>query len=413
MENILNILEVLEHTALASISDTLSLSASFGQCYSEMDTLFPVSINPLVDAHFNQRLKETAHSRILYSLLTGSDFVKNHFLHYFLDNGVSLANITIPYPDKNRIDLTIKGDDFYLIIENKVNGAQEQEKQIDRYVKIAEETYPKEQIYVLYLNKEKHNIPSKLSLSHETKVDLGDNFICKDYKHDILKWLYCVNDEIIFDTEPQLKSAIMVYIGYLEEYFQTSKQQEIMNNKLDNLIIEQLQLENKTTSDKLKVIEDELTNLNKLKERLEEIQELYQNEYNEENFKTWYKESAEQIDDNIALTRESPTEFGFDFEFRKSRFRCELSVDAGGYYWGICHISGRTNKHDIGNLRNIVLNSRLGFHNYEGNAEEWVVSDYASENDIVERFVALTSIIENNKECTITSNKCGSMGYEH
>lgn len=397
MENILNILEVLEHTALASISDTLSLSASFGQCYSEMDTLFPVSINPLVDAHFNQRLKETAHSRILYSLLTGSDFVKNHFLHYFLDNGVSLANITIPYPDKNRIDLTIKGDDFYLIIENKVNGAQEQEKQIDRYVEIAEETYPKEQIYVLYLNKEKHNIPSKLSLSHETKVNLGDNFICKDYKHDILKWLYCVNDEIIFDTEPQLKSAIMVYIGYLEEYFQTSKQQKIMNNKLDNLIKEKLQLENKTTSDKLKVIKDELTTLNKLKERLEKLQK----QYLKDIFESWYNDCAEQIDDNIALTRESPTEFGFDFEFRKLQFRCELSVDEGGYYWGIWHISGRTSKHNIENLRNIVLNSRLGFHNYEGNAEKWVVSDYASENDIVERFVALTSIIVNNEECTI------------
>ncbi len=401
MKNILNFIEVLEHTALASISDTLSLSASFGQCYSEMDTLFPVSINPLVDAHFNQRLKETAHSRILYSLLTGSDFVKNHFLHYFLNNGVSLANITIPYPDKNRIDLTIKGDDFYLIIENKVNGAQEQEKQIDRYVEIAEETYPKEQIYVLYLNKEKHNIPSKLSLSHETKVDLGDNFICKDYKHDILKWLYCVNDEIIFDTEPQLKSAIMVYIGYLEEYFQTSKQQVIMNNKLDNLIIEQLQLENKTTSDKLKVIEDELTNLNKLKERLEEILEQYQNEYNEENFKTWYKESAEQIDDNITLTRESPTEFGFDFKYSKLLCRCMLAVDEVGYYWGIQCNPEEFSDDNIKDLRNYVLNSRSGFHNYEGNSKEWVVSDYAPENEIVGRFVTLTSLIANNEKCTI------------
>ena len=39
------------------------------------------------------------------------------------------------------------------------------------------------------------------------------------------------------------------------------------------------------------------------------------------------------------------------------------------------------------------LNSKYGFHNNEENAPEWVVSDYASESDIVERFVTLTSII--------------------
>ena len=46
-----------------------------------------------------------------------------------------------------------------------------------------------------------------------------------------------------------------------------------------------------------------------------------------------------------------------------------------------------------GKLKDIVLNSKYGFHNNEENAPEWVVSDYASESDIVERFVTLTSII--------------------
>ena len=50
--------------------------------------------------------------------MTGSNAVKENFLYYFLGKEVSVSNITIPYPDKNRIDLTIKGEDFYLIIEN-------------------------------------------------------------------------------------------------------------------------------------------------------------------------------------------------------------------------------------------------------------------------------------------------------
>ena len=58
-----------------------------------------------------------------------------------------------------------------------------------------------------------------------------------------------------------------------------------MNNKLDKLIVEQLKLDNKSTSEKLQVIEDELENVQKLCERLEFLQEQYQEEYDEENLK--------------------------------------------------------------------------------------------------------------------------------
>ena len=63
------------------------------------------------------------------------------------------------------------------------------------------------------------------------------------------------------------------------------------------------------------------------------------------------------------------------------------------YYWGIKCLSQRICKNVQGKLKDIVLNSKYGFHNNEENAPEWVVSDYASESDIVERFVTLTSII--------------------
>lgn len=381
---------------MASLSDTLSLSESFRHYYTEIADELPLPVNPLVAAHFDQRLKETAHSRILYSLLTGRDAVLRHFLYSFLGKDVSASNITIPPPDKNRIDLTIKGDDFYLIIENKVNGAVEQEEQIDRYVGIAGEAYPMEQIYVLYLNKDGHTMPSKFSLSHETKVGLGNNFICKDYKHDILNWLYSINEEITFDADPQLKSAIVVYIGYLEEYFETSKRQMIMNNELDRLIIEQLQLDNKSCSEKVTAIKDEITNLDKLKGRLEKLREQYLSEL----FKTWYNECKRQIEDNVALRcDEYSTEFGFKFKFRKSSFRCEVSMNDRGYYWGIRTLSKKASKHNE-DLRNIVLNSGLGFHNDEEASSAWVVSNYARENDIVERFTTLTSIILHDKECT-------------
>uniref|UniRef100_UPI003FEDB8D7 hypothetical protein n=1 Tax=Segatella copri TaxID=165179 RepID=UPI003FEDB8D7 len=113
--NIFKIVQTFASHTQESVLNTLSLSRSFRQCYIENTEMLPVSINPLVDAHFNQRLRETAHSRILYSLLTGSNVVKKHFIKFFLDKDVSANDITIPYPDKNRIDLTIKGKNFFLI----------------------------------------------------------------------------------------------------------------------------------------------------------------------------------------------------------------------------------------------------------------------------------------------------------
>ena len=401
-DDTLYLIKELETTALNSVSDTLSLCTSFRQCYKETDAMLPVCVNPLVDAHLNVKLKETAHSRILYSLLTESDILKVHFLHYFLGKDVTAKDTTIPYPDKNRIDLTIKGKDFYLIIENKVNGASEQEEQVNRYVGIAKKTYPIEQIYVLYLTKDENKIPSAYSFSKENRRELGENFICKNYKTDILRWLYAVNDVISFEDEPQLKSTIVVYIGYLEDYFKTSKRQIIiMNSKLDKLIAEQLQLDNKSTSDKLIAIEDEIANMEKLQERLEALKEQYQKEKNEENFKAWYKECVDGIDKGITLTCESSTEFGFDFEFRNSTFRCEVSLDVKAYFWGIRQLSGRKTNRNTEDLANIVLKSKYGFHNNEENTPDWIVADYASEEEIVDRYVTLASIIKRNKECVI------------
>ena len=177
--NIFKIVQTFASLTQESVLNTLSLSRSFRQCYIENTEMLPVSINPLVDAHFNQRLRETAHSRILYSLLTGSNVVKKHFIKFFLDKDVSANDITIPYPDKNRIDLTIKGKNSFLIIENKVNGAQEQKKQVDRYVDIASKIYPSKEIYVLYLNQDGYTYPSEYSLSSKVKMKLGKNFIKK------------------------------------------------------------------------------------------------------------------------------------------------------------------------------------------------------------------------------------------
>lgn len=151
MNNIdLSILRLFD-TIDESLHNTLNLCWNISNSYKNELSKYPFMINLLDDALRSERLKETAHSRILYRILHDKNMQKR-FVEYFLPNvNCSFESIHIPYPDRHRIDLTIKSDKFFLIIENKINNAPEQAKQINNYVEVAQKTYPDEQIYVLYL----------------------------------------------------------------------------------------------------------------------------------------------------------------------------------------------------------------------------------------------------------------------
>ena len=53
-------------------------------------------------------------------------------------------------------------------------------------------------------------------------------------------------------------------------------------------------------------------------------------------------------------------------------------------------------------LRRLVIGSNKGFHNYDGNSPEWVISNYEKKELIVDRFVDLTGIIFDAESCVIT-----------
>ena len=132
-----------------SLKETIKTIRKISRKYKDEISSLPFEIDILGEALHSKTLYETAHCRILYRLLQNKD-VQESFIRHFLPNvDYSRGSIQIPYPDRNRIDLTIKSDSFFLIIENKVNGAEEQEKQIDRYVRIAQQTYSNDEIYIL------------------------------------------------------------------------------------------------------------------------------------------------------------------------------------------------------------------------------------------------------------------------
>lgn len=404
MNDVYNFISDLSRTIELSLNATVKICYNVSCMYKEEWSRLPLDFDLLSEALRSENLKETAHSRILYKLLQYRDF-RNSFIQYFLpDVDCSFDTIQIPFPDKNRIDLTIKGDTFFLIVENKVNHAPEQECQIDRYVKMAQQTYPDEQIYVLYLGGESNVLPSEYSMSFETGRLFDGRIICKNFKDDITPWVASIYESIGFDEQPFLKSALLSYKTYLENKYNVNSQYKEMNNKLDKTLIETLGLESASLSEKISVIQDQIDNIDKIRERLSYLLQEYINQSDEQDIRLWYNECVQILSRKPSLTMEDNMEFGFNFVYRNTEFRCCVSFDDNiDPYWGIKGIMDDINSRPkiFESLQRAVIQSNKGFHNCENNTKEWVVSDYERKEIIVERFVTLTQLICSSEACSI------------
>lgn len=402
-----DIFSFISHTSSAieeSLNNTLDFCCRISSKRTKELSSFPFLVDLLGDALHTENLRETAHCRILYGLLQNKD-IQRDFIEYFLpDIDCSFESIEIPYPDKRRIDLTIKGDTFFLIIENKINGACEQKRQIDRYVQTALNYYSANEIYVLYLCGESNKYPSEYSISSDTKDLLCDRIICKNYKDNITPWVASVYEHVDFDEQPFLKSALLMYRTYLENKYNINSQYKEMNNKLDQTIIETLGLESMSLKEKINVVEDQINNIDKISERLSSLLQEYKSQNNEKNISQWYDECVKILSGHPVLTMADNIEFGFDFKYRNTRFRCCVSYDNNKKpFWGISglteNIYSRPNV--FNDLQNFVLQSNKGFHNDEYNSEEWAVSDYEDESEIVNKFITLTRLICSSEQFTL------------
>lgn len=387
-----------------NLDTTLEILYKVSSLYKEELLTLPFSIDILSEALRSEHLKETVHCRILHRILQNKD-MQNSFIQYFMpDIDYAIDSIVIPYPDRHRIDLTIKGNTFFLIIENKINGACEQQKQIDRYVRIAQQTYPSKQIYVLYLGGETNIFPSEDSMSLEIQQLINDRIICRNYKDDIIKWIALAYKQVEFNDQPFLKSTLLLYKTYLENKYNINNQYKAMNNKLDKTLIEMLGLKEIALDEKIGVIQDQIINIDKIRERLSDMLQDYKDQLIILNIKDWYDQCTTVFSNNPILTMEDNTEFGFNFMYRNTNFRCCVSYDDDeDPYWGIKgldeDIYSRPKIFEA--LQKMVIQSNKGFHNCEYNSKEWVVSDYEKKELIVDKFITLTHLICGSESCTV------------
>lgn len=202
--------------------------------------------------------KEVKHSKFIASLLDpkGLHYQGDLFLREFVkicvpndfEFDTSRAKVYREYGDTNgdtkgRIDIYITDDNKHIIIENKICNANDQDKQIYRYI----ETIKKENlsldndgILVLYLtpNDNDGKTPSEKSLNG---FEIKDGFLEKDndkirYKHivcdHILKWLDKIKIEIVNLTD--LNVIITQYEKAVKNLINKGEKME------NNLIIEQI-----------------------------------------------------------------------------------------------------------------------------------------------------------------------------
>ena len=181
----------------------------------------------LLDAVY---VNENTHSRILKMILSYSENGQYPFYESFLKID-KVADILPegflggePYffNERDRIDLLIEGKDYAIIIENKVYGAVDQDRQLERYLDVCMgRGMAPEKLYVLYLTKDGSKKVAEGSLTAKAMEVLGissetqGRFAEINFKEDILRWL---RESILLcegEDHTQIKSAIIQYTDYV------------------------------------------------------------------------------------------------------------------------------------------------------------------------------------------------------
>ena len=231
----------------------------------------PFHLN-VIEAACHGTFKETGHSLILAEMLKHPK-IQASFLEKFLNIHHECMDVTA---ETDRVDVALKGDDIFVIIENKVNGAEEQQNQVYRYIHsvgINKYGYNLSQIYVVYLNPADRTLPSKYSLcdekmEHNAFEEIGkDHYTVKSFKYDITDWLR----KISIEKEPHIVSAMDQYIDFLEHKFHISPLDKTMIKETKDFIFKELQMDGKSFEDQMQILNDQQEKVNELQNTLNTI----------------------------------------------------------------------------------------------------------------------------------------------
>lgn len=341
MIDTINLSNILFQCNLNSYKYGINLSTQVADIITKYKESRPFHFN-VIEAVCHGSFKETGHSLILANMLKNKQIQKS-FLERFLSIKSDYLEVTA---ETDRVDVALKGDNIFVIIENKVNGAIEQKSQVYRYVHkigIDQYGYNMDQIYVVYLNPTDRTTPSNESLCDENKKnnvfdDLGtDHYSVLSYKYDVLDWLR----KITIDNEPHISSALDQYIDFLEHKFNISLLDEKMNSDIKNILFEELQIKNKSFEEQIEVLENQKEKVQDLLNTIDNVKNELKTEHSNRTIREW----QEQIESSLHIK--------FHIDNHCFRIRLKNNVWLGIWdgndssekrpYWGFQYTAYRSN----------------------------------------------------------------------
>ena len=311
----------------------------------------PYKLNIFDELHAN----ENAHTRILVKLLEFEQRRKKPFLEGFIklindelyngNHGSKKFHIKnkenfkiyeqFPYIDCY-IDCYILSDNYAIIIENKINGASDQWKQIQRYIEATKKRqYSDDKIYVIYLTNNGSKKVSNNSFTAEAKKHLdytdtnNGRFVPMNYRNHILPLLEDFLNDYSFNSENNLKAALVQYVDYLKGRFCMCDEDEKYYEKICAKLKKSMpikNLDNKALYEKVNEIEEELISFfdrikkAPLMEKAAKIKE----QYKKTECKPFTKPEVYNED-------EFPIVVFSDFAFENFVYKLDVMVDLNGF----------------------------------------------------------------------------------
>ncbi|WP_311140314.1 PD-(D/E)XK nuclease family protein [Porphyromonas endodontalis] len=249
----------------------------------------PFHLN-VIEAVCHGTFRETGHSLVLADMLKHPD-IRSSFLERFLNLKYDALEVTA---ERARIDVALKGDGIFVIIENKVNAAKEEESQVYRYVHeigIDKYGYKLSEIYVIYLNPETRDNPSEYSLCDENKENnvfeaLGEeHYKVLSYKYDIIDWLRGIS----IPNEPHIESALDQYLDFLENKFHTTLLDTEMNKDIREFLLKELQIESKPLEEQISDLDSQYEKTKELLNFIDSLKIELRKELSHDMIEEWQK----------------------------------------------------------------------------------------------------------------------------
>ncbi len=169
-----------------------------------------------------ERLEVKTHSSFIYELLNpqglhnqGEKYLKIFIKNILNINEFKYVNVRVVredyYADEGRIDLTIENNEMFVAVEIKID-ASDQDKQIERYLKIAKRKAANFKVYYLTLD---GRDADDQSVGATMKDNIRKEYSNLSFADDVLKWIeMCIEGSA---TLPIVRESLVQYANLVKK----------------------------------------------------------------------------------------------------------------------------------------------------------------------------------------------------